>query len=310
MLESANTGLSESYQNPIVKKLTKTAIRIYTTLVEVASDVSSIRGYKASPNQITFFCPAEIVAYALGMGRTTLYRNLTCLRENGLIDQRGHYTSYNGVTRSDGSLWAVNMKPELGKRAKLHHDDLHSQYRNLAADIEAKKTAYAAIQEMKQSNNTIKDIQGSELILNWIPLPPTNKESTLSMTVPPSESADVAAILDIPELHRSDRNQAVAYAGYQCALLMNDLNNVTFYRWMLWQALRLYWHDQDCFGALHTMLLQVEREKADFRKPGAVFVKRLKASMWWEQLRNTPQLRVGISPTRAAEKLLDERLAA
>lgn len=310
MLEPQEMGLPESYQSPFVKNLTKTAIKIYTTLVEVAYDVSERRGYKASPNQVTFFCPAEIIAYALGIGRTTLYRHLTCLRESGLIDQRGHYTSCNGQTRADGSLWAVNMKPDITKAAKLHHDDLHSQYRNLAEDIDNKRTAYAAIQEMKQSNKPTKDIQGKELILKFIPLPPTNKESTLSLTVPPSESADIAAVLDIPEVHRNDRNQAVAYAGYQCALYLNDLANVTFYRWLLWQALRLYWQDQDCFASLQTMLMQVQREKEDFRKPGAVFVKRLKASMWWEQLRNVPMVRVGVAPESPVIAMKDHLCSA
>ncbi|MCA9840282.1 MAG: winged helix-turn-helix domain-containing protein [Trueperaceae bacterium] len=291
MLKPQMLGSAETHQQPIFL-LSEQNIDIYQNLLEVAYHVGDRRGYKAIPNQVTFFCPTEIVASALGMHRSTLYRKLPELREAGLIDQRGHKTSLHGQTRSDGSLWAVNLKPETGYKAKLHIEDFKHDYRDLEADIESGNTAY---NYLRQSKETTKDLKSVELILDWIPLPPLRDKSPLSMTVAEGQVADIEAFLDLPDVHHSDRGGAVAYSAMQLALFLGDVESIAFYRWLLWQALRLSWQDKSCFGALHTLLLSVRHDKdlESFRKPGAVFVKRLKDSSWWEQLKQVPLTRVG-----------------
>ncbi|MCA9329489.1 hypothetical protein KDA11_02500, partial [Candidatus Saccharibacteria bacterium] len=83
MLKPQMLGSAETHQQPIFL-LSEQNIDIYQNLLEVAYHVGDRRGYKAIPNQVTFFCPTEIVASALGMHRSTLYRKLPELREAGL----------------------------------------------------------------------------------------------------------------------------------------------------------------------------------------------------------------------------------
>ena len=75
-----------------------------------------------------------------------------------------------------------------------------------------------------------------------------------------------------------------------------------FYRWLLWQLLRLSDHHQGDYW--HQVYEQACRARADAaegfaRRPGALFVSRLKAAPWWDDLRRIPVYRVGIAPLRS-----------
>ncbi len=295
MLDPQETGLPTSFLPLPVENLTKPTLDIYQALLEVAYTVSDRRGYKATPNQVCFFCPSEIVAYALGIGRTTLYRHLKLLKTAGLVDQRGHMTDCNGSTRCDGSLWAINLKPETSYQAKLKIEDFDYEYRDLAADIDNGKTAYAFIQEMKQSYTDKEQWVNSDLILDWIPLPPTAESTVLSMTVP---SLDLEQILDIPQVDKRERNEVIDQVAETCAMRLADTSNINFYRWLLWQALRLYWQKEDVFFALYQALrrVQIDQREGYALKPGALFVSRLKQMEMWERLKAVPQTRVGSTP--------------
>lgn len=276
-------------QHPLLS-LTKTAQRLYLTMREVAFEVSSRRGYKQLPTQVAFFVPTEIVAYALGVARSSIYRNLPALRDAGLIDQRGHYTSYNGETRSDGSVWAVKLNPEGEHQARLHHDELKHQYRDLAADIDEGKTAYKAILEMQQSNTEENHkVNPEDIILEHVPLPPSNFSlNPLLMTVALASGGDLSAVYDVPQVQKSDRKQAVNLAAEACASYLQDSENLNFYRWLLWRALTLYWQKIDCFDFLVQQICRagVDKREGFARKPAALFVSRLKKTQVWAQMRS------------------------
>ncbi|MCA9840419.1 MAG: hypothetical protein KC422_26165, partial [Trueperaceae bacterium] len=83
-----------------------------------------------------------------------------------------------------------------------------------------------------------------------------------------------------------------------CAARLADTGNINFYRWLFWQALRLYWQNEDYFFALYQAFrrIQIDQQEGYALKPGALFVSRLKQTEIWERLRAAPPLRVGHRP--------------
>ena len=94
--------------------LSLTALSLFRALHEVGVEVSVERGYHPKTSQVSFFVPVEAVALALGVHRCTVYRALPELRALGLIDARAHYTTHRGRTVSDGTVWAVRLRPVGG----------------------------------------------------------------------------------------------------------------------------------------------------------------------------------------------------
>ena len=100
--------------------LPRTTLRLYQALHAVAIEVLKHRGYHPKTSQVTFHCPAEIVAHALGLHRDTVRVHVATLKAHGLLDARGHYGTLRGSTRADGTLWAVNCPaPWKGSTALL-----------------------------------------------------------------------------------------------------------------------------------------------------------------------------------------------
>ncbi len=265
---------------------TKRSKAIYTTLVEVANEIASRRKYKANPHQIAFFCPAEIVALALNISRRTLYRHIDHLTKAGLIDQRGHMTTHNGKTKSDGSLWAINMKPGTAFKAKLSFQDLNGQYRDLTADIDDGKTAWAFLQEMAQSLTPRE--QDINILIDHLGLPNDNLLLGCSVTVPPQDQAALDSIQEIPEAADNRKKAAINKAAVHCATALNDLNNLRFYQWLFWQALKLERLEKSCYRAIFSCIRRamIANRAGESKKAGANLVGFLKESAIWLDLRS------------------------
>jgi hypothetical protein len=282
---------------PLDIPLSATAQRLYDTLIGVARRVADTRGYCAAVSQVHFFCPGEIVADALGMARSTLYRKLAELKAADLIDARAHYVTHEGRTRADGMVWCVKMHPNRSGRVSVPYDALKASYRCLSADIESGRTAWKQIGQSKEPQEKQDSI---EKILAWALPSITIQNPITNMTV----RRDLEQVLDIPFAVKEDVNTAVDGAARAMASALGDAGGLMFYRWLLWQLLRLETVGVD--APWYGVYEQVRRAEVDVKEGfakngngGALFVARLKSGPWWDELRSVAHVRVGRVPMKA-----------
>ena len=270
-----------------------TGQRIHELLFAVAQRVAKARGYAAGVAQVSFMVPAEVVAYALGVHRSTLYRHLPRLQDAGLVDYRAHRTTYNGRTVADGTVWSVKVSALCTAPARVRLEDLQHQWRDLGADVERGRTAY---QQVRQSISKESSRSALEVVLGWS-LPPHDQEGPLPVTVAPGSSTGVEVVLDVPFAPLEERGDMVDLAARAAAAHLGD-DSINFYRWLLWQLLRLHDRGQDYFEMAHLMIRRagVDRSEGFARSAGALLVSRLKAWDAWELIRTAPQYRVGTAP--------------
>jgi hypothetical protein len=278
--------------------LSSTALTLFRALHTVAVEVGAAREYHPGVSEVSFFCPVEAVALALGCHRATVYRALPELRAAGLVAHRAHYCTHRGRTRSDGSVWCVRLRPVGGRAARVGYGDLKRRYRDLSGDVEAGRTVWA---DMRQS----KDNPSSEVNLSFIrrwALPPQNLKNPVTSDCRMAPRRDLEAVLDVPYAGREARSAAVSLAAEALAATLRDRGGLNWYRRLLWQLLRR----SDATGAapFGVVYEQARRAAADVsegygRRPGAVFVSRLKRAGWWDEVMNAPPVRVGLKPVEA-----------
>jgi DNA-binding transcriptional ArsR family regulator len=275
------------------KTLSSTALMLFRALHQIALEVAATRGYAPSVSQVSYFCPLEAVALALGVHRSTVYRAAAELRAAGLVDVRGHFTTYRGRTRSDGSVWCVRLRPVGGCRARLSYGDLRRQYRNLGADVEAGRTVWAALEQSR--NNPEKAGVDFEVIRRWA-LSPTQQDPVMS-DCSTTARRSLEAVLDAQHAPREARSAAVDLAAQALAQALSDRGGVNFYRRLMWALLRR----SDATGEdySYSVYLAAQRAAVDSaegfaRRPGALFVSRLKRAGWWGEVWAAPPSRVGV----------------
>ncbi len=272
--------------------LSDAALTLFRALHTVAVEASELRGYSPGVAEVALFAPVEAVALALGCHRSTIYRALPELRAAGLLDVRGHFTTYRGRTRADGAVWSIRLRPVGGRAARVGYSDLKRQYRNLSGDVEAGRTVWAAMRQSK-TNPTSEAVDLNQ-IRRWA-LPSTNPNPVTS-DCRTSARRSLESLLDVPHVERSERSAAVDLAAEALAAALRDRGGVNFYRRLVWQLLRR----SDATGADHfyAVYLAAQRASVDAaegfaRKPGALFVSRLKAAPWWDEVWDAPPVRVG-----------------
>jgi DNA-binding transcriptional ArsR family regulator len=263
--------------------LSGTALLLFRALHTSAVEVSVARRYHPNVSQVSFFCPVEAVALALGVHRCTVYRALPELRALGLVDVRAHYTTHRGRTVADGSVWAVRLRPVGGRAARVGYGDLKRQYRNLSGDVETGRTVWAEMQQSKDNSSRGLNL---DLIRRWA-LPPQNLEKPVAFDCRTAPRRDLEAVLDVQHAPREARGAAVDLAAQALAAALSDQGGVNFYRRLLWQLLRR----SDAVGADHFygVYLAAQRASVDARegfarRPGALFTSRLKGAQWFEEV--------------------------
>jgi len=288
-MQLLGTGARAPVQYPATFTLSDKAKTLYEALRSVADKVSDRRGYCAAVSQVHFFCPGEIVADALCIARSTLYLKLEELKAADLIDARAHYVTHKGRTRADGMVWAVKMHPERPGPVRVPYDALKKSYRCLSADIAAGRTAFRQTGQSKKTPSKQVDISK---ILAWALPPVTTQNPDMGLTV----RCDLEVVLDVPYVDKEDRPAAVDGAAQVLSMTLGDRGGLMFYRWLIWQLLRL--SDRTGGDYWHMVYEQARRARADAvegfaRRPGALFVARLKAAPWWDELKRCPAHRVG-----------------
>jgi DNA-binding transcriptional ArsR family regulator len=280
--------------------LSSKALLIFRALHTVAVEACEARGYSPQTSQVVIFCPAEMVARGVGISSATLYRALPELVEAGLVDARGHFCTLRGRTRSDGTLWAVRLRPGGGCKARLSYGDLKAKYRDLGGDIEAGRTSWAILRESK--DNPSREVN-LDLIRRWA-LPPSPTKPPIASAVDSRMASrrSLEALLDVPHAERGERSRVVSLAAEALAAALRDRGGTGFYRKLLWQLLRRL----DATGEDHSysVYLAAQRAAVDAsegfaRKAGALFVSRLKRAGWWSEVMNAPPTRVGVRPLEA-----------
>lgn len=254
--------------------LPKHVHKTLTVIYRLAKDVQRIREQDLA-SVVTFHLPQELVAAHLGVHPVTLWRHLSILNKAGLVVVRPHFTDSKGTTRVDGSVWAVAMKQ--GVKATLTHADLVHQYRDLDADREAGRTAWALV---KLSGKNLQTEEGFLELQNW-----AVGDSLRSPVVPDgcTEGLDVVWNLEnlalIPPAGRGD---AVTVAATALSSLLNDTHSRRFYAALLWRALQA---THGGLSPLRTLAHVLTRVKVDIeegfaRRPGALLVSRLREGGW------------------------------
>ncbi len=294
-----------------LQTLSGTALLLYQALRETAVRTGAARGYVGSVTHVTVHLPLEVVALALGRHRVTIWRTLPKLRALGLIDARAHKTTAPGCTAksdtvNDGTLWAVRLNPDEGAAAKLTYDDLkHDGWRDLNRDRKRGRTAHRAVREhrekrVQQSKDSPQEGFDLQLLLSWA-LPPETAQNPVTYDCCTGSRRDLEAVLDVQHAGQEERGAAVDGAARALAANLGDTGSVMFYRWLLWQLLRL--EAAGKAAPWHMVYEQARRARVDAaegfaRKPGALFVSRLKGSPWWDEIQRAPPLRVGVRPLK------------
>ncbi len=280
--------------------LSPTALTLFRALHTVAVEALELRGYSPGTSEVSLFCPVEAVALALGCHRSTVYRAASELVAAGLVAHRAHYCTHRGRTRADGSVWAVRLRPVGGCKARVGYSDLKRSYRNLSGDVETGRTVWAAMEQSKESPSREVDLS---FIRRWAlsPLPSEPPiASGLDCSTAPRRSLE--SLLDVPHVEMPDRSAAVSLAAEALAAALRDRGGVNFYRRLCWQLLRRsqagrgdHWH------AVYLVAVRaaVDSSEGFARRPGALFVSRLKAAPWWSEVMNGPPTRVGTLPLEA-----------
>ncbi len=294
---AADVTLSVTQQ--LEKTLSSTALLVFRGLHEIAVEAMAARGYSPGVSEVELFCPAEMVAQAVGISRATLYRALPQLVEAGLVDFRGHKTTLRGRTRADGTCWSVRLRPVGGRAARLSYDALKRQYRDLGADVKAGRTSWALLRQSKDNPSREVDLN---VIRRWS-LPPSPVKTPLPSDCRMTARRSLEAVLDVPQVERGERSRVVSLAAEALATALRDRAGVNFYRKLMWQLLRR----RDATGddaPFHVVYEQARRASAESgegygRRPGALFTSRLKRASWWSEVWNAPPARVGVRPVEA-----------
>ncbi len=107
------------------------------------------------------------------------------------------------------------------------------------------------------------------------------------------------AILDVRHAKKEERNQMVELAAVALAQSFNDAKSTGWYQKLLWQLLRRFDATGEDFS--YQVYLMAQRARTDSiegfaRKPGALFVSRLKRADFYDWVMNAPPRRVGTQP--------------
>jgi hypothetical protein len=276
------------------------ALRMFRGLHYGAVEAAQFRGYSPTVTEVTVHIPAEQLAAALGCSRMSVWRYAVELRRAGLIDNRAHKGSCRGQTRNTGSLWAVRLHPGRGRAARLSRDDLRHRWRDLDRAARSGRTSYELLKERRAGGAvTYKDtsLEGvdTELIKSWV-LAPMPAQTPLGMYVTGEGAGpqlrQLEAVLDVQSAPREERNRMVELAAEALAGALRDSSSVSFYARLLWQLLRV----ADAGGGLAACRARADVAEGYGRRPGAVFVSRLKRAPWWSEVWSAPPRRVGTLP--------------
>ncbi len=301
LIETADTAIEVAtlIAGRLPESLSPAAKTLFTALVGTAVETSRGRGYSPATTHVTMHLPLEVLASVCGVHRVTAWRHLPALRKLGLIDYRAHKGTLRGETRNTGTLFQVRLNPSAGSKCRLSYDDLKHKWRDLDLDVKRKRTAYRTLKDrlatvIKASTNELDILR----LLEWT-LPPKPTKTPLISDRCATRQVSLEAVLDVKHAPREDRNQMVQLAAQALAAALADSGSTNYYQKLLWQLLRCY--DATGEDYSYQVYIMAQRARTDTlegfaRRPGALFVSRLKGAPWWDEVIRQPPTRVGTLP--------------
>jgi hypothetical protein len=307
----------------------ETSRRIYRVLFALALETSRYRGHPIDRiTRATFHLPAELLMKHLEIKKSAFYDNLQYLIKTGLIACDAHMGNLRGKMVATGTLWAVSLCPEAvmsGKayRMKLRRDDWEGDWRDLNADVRAKKTVFnllhAAPEVAGQSPIPIEGYIEFNTLLEWALRPFKIKTKSDTMTV----RQDMATALDaVWELETASfapqgtRSEVVDKLARRLAFAMGDgSDSLSFWRWLIWQLVRASDLGIRLFDDVAVKLASVLRDIqcditingfTNVKNPGRVAVAALSRkgpngeSSLYDILKGIPRTKVSIRPAAVA----------
>lgn len=279
--------------------LSRSALALFRALHTVAVEVAAARGFHPGVSEVVIFAPGEQVARAVGISRATLYRTIPELKAAGLLDCRGHFTTLRGRTRADGMCWAVRLRPVGGRAARLSYDALKRQYRDLSGDISAGRTSWQLLRQSK--DNPSREVN-LNLIRAWALSPPITEPRSSALDCLTAPRRSLESVLDVAQVERGERSRVVNLAAEALAAALRDRGSTDFYRRLMWALLRRRDATGEDFS--YQVYLAAQRASVDAaegfaRRPGALFVSRLKRVAWFGEVWHAPPVRVGGPPVEA-----------
>lgn len=241
----------------------------YRLLHRVALEVCAARRYTRTPHVAVFHAPAQLVAWALGVHRTTLWRHLAVLEELGLVQARAHKTAVSSLPTpiaNTGTLFAVALRPD--RRARLRYEDFRHPWRDLDADVRAGATSYdLTLQEVPLEvrervltawacGDRITDLEHAQ---QWQP------------------HGHIAAIYDLQHARSGQRAPMVDAVARSLAHQLRDTGSINLYRRLLWGLLRRWDTGENWFPQVYSLLERVLADTREgwARRPGALLMSRL-----------------------------------
>jgi hypothetical protein len=274
--------------------LSGTAKRVYQALLIPAIENAKERGY-VNPSRVTFHCAAEIIAASLGISRMSLWRAVQVLQAEGLVDARAHKATLScrgGAVRNTGSVWQVRLFGN--KSCKLSYEELkHSWRPSFNQEVQEGRGSYSAVKAARARNVTYKsNLQELDLDLLLKHSVDSKKHSAPvdNSVCNKPKNAVLEVLLDVTAARPGqDTVQRVDIAAQALAVGLADHSSVNFYRMLIWRALRASQRGTDHFQMLYQMAVRarVDRVENFSRKGGAVFVSRLKATEYWDEIMKT-----------------------
>lgn len=268
--------------------LHKTAERIFTCLFDVALRALQRRGQALTVSQCVIHQPVELVALHLGISRVTFYKHLVSLQALGLVASRGHVSSYGGLARKDGTLFAVAFKP--GHQARLRYEDLKHKWRDLSSDIASgTRTAWAFLQSLQSKRPKDREVQIDHLI-SWAVTPGKIDKKPVKSDCKGDLQECIYSLEMLSEAHPKDRKALVDRYAQALASGFLDASNLNFWRKLLWQSIKGEWRGLGSLYQLQNALTRLTADVAEWqglRAPGALLVARLRQAGIWDSLQFT-----------------------
>lgn len=261
--------------------LTYSHARVWVMLRSLANYAAGRAGYHKKTSQVAVHLPAELLAFELGIARSTLYLALDALEARDLVRHRGHYTG--DTTRQDGCVFLVRLRGQ--GRLKWRIEWLKHQYRDLEDDVRKGRTVWA----LKQSDSHKQSKDHAEIfdrLTSWTLTPGTVSSPSLLTVRLYGESA-ASAFHTAFNAERGARRGAVDSAARMMAATLRD-GRLMFHRWLLWQLHRLKDRGEDYTQLVWDIFSRISHDSSDeaMERPGAVFLSELRKLPIWPRIEN------------------------
>lgn len=275
-----------SVLDTLEQPLKPTAHRVFSVLFEVGLKALQSRGQTLTASQVVIHQPVEVLALHLGISRVTFYKHLADLQRLGLVASRGHTSSYANLSRKDGTLFAVALKP--GHRARLRYEDLKHKWRDLNADIASgTRTAWAFLQGLQSKSFKDRKVTQEHLVA-WAVNPGQFDKNPVTSDCKGTTQEYVYSLEMLSDTHPKDRKSMVDTYAHALAAGFLDGHNINFWRKLLWQALRCEWQDIPALYQLQNALTRLQADRDEWqglRSPAALLITRLKSLGLWDALK-------------------------